>query len=192
MPESLAWRADGSLAFAARTPGGWTVVEAGRPGPVFEELAFPPVLSADRKHLAYVGVRGGRHVVVAGGKEGPAYDEVMEPPVMSGEGRLAYVARRGARQFVVIDGTEGDAFDAVGRVAFSPDGRRVAYGAQQGNASVIRVDDRQTPAFSGFLPRSRLVFGEAGDTLHAQTFRGEQLSQVTVELPKAPGDAHVP
>lgn len=192
LADSLAWRDNNSLAFAAKTPTGWTVIDGGSPGPFFEELAFPPVLSADRKHLAFVGVRGGRHVVVLDGKEGPACDEVMEAPVFAPGGQLAYAARRERQQFVVVDGKEGPAFDAVGRVTFSPDGTRVAYGAQRGNTAVVRIDDEETPAFSGFLPRSRLVFGDDGTTLHAQTFRGPQLLQMTIRLGDPEADTPKP
>lgn len=181
VPESIAWKADGSLVFAARSAAGWAVVDAGKPGPRFDELVFPPALTADRKHVAYVGSRGERHVVVADGKESEPSDQVMEPPVLSADGRVAYAARRGRQQFVVMDGKECPAFDAVGRLAFSPDGKRLAYGAQRGGDSVIRIGERETLAFSGFLPRTRLVF-EGDLTLHAQTFRGEQLLQVTVRL----------
>lgn len=192
VPDSLAWRDNKSLAFAAKTPNGWTVIDGGKPGPLFEELAFPPVLSADRKHLAFVGVRGGQHIVVFDGREGPACDEVMEAPVFAPGGRLAYAARRGRQQFVVVDDKEGPVFDAVGRVTFSPDGTRVAYGAQRGNTAVVRIDDEETPAFSGFLPRSRLVFGDDGATLHAQTFRGPQLLQVTIRLGDPAADTPKP
>ena len=182
VPESLAWRADGSIVFAGRTPEGWAVIDAGKAGPAFDEIVFPPVLSADREHVVYVGSRGGRHVVVVDGKEDPPVEQVLEPPVVGARGRVAYAARRGQSQFVVLDGKEGPALDVVGRLAFSPDGKHLAYGAQRGGESVIRIGGRETPAFTGFLPRSRLVF-EDDATLHAQTFRGQELLQVTVRLP---------
>ena len=192
-PETLAFAPGGkSVALAARAANGWTVVEGDAPGPSFEDLAFPPAYGPGAQRPTYVGVRGGRHVVVHAGKEGSPQDEVMEAPAVSADGRVAYAARLGNRQFVVLDGKEGPNFDAVGRLAFSPDGKRLAYGAQRGNAAVVRVDDLETPTFTGFLPRSRLVFEADGGALHAQTFRGEQLFQTRIELVGAKADKPAP
>jgi len=121
----------------------------GQAGPVYDDVSCP-VLSADRKRIAYVACRGrgqGRkQMPVIDGQEGPEYDEIAPDTLafsLDG-GRFAYAARSGPKWRVVLDGQPGPQFDRIGDgpIVFLADGKRVAYAALAGQQWLVVGGDQ--------------------------------------------------
>jgi hypothetical protein len=123
----------------------------GRAGPVYDDVSWP-VLSDDRKRLAYVACKGRgperKEMPVIDGKQGPEYDQVAPDSLAfdSSGRRVAYAARSGQKWRVVIDGQPGPQYDRIGEgpIIFLSDGKAVAYAAMAERKWVVSV--RNTPA----------------------------------------------
>jgi len=110
-------------------------------------------VSADDKHILYVGQTGAKSSFVVDNKPDPSYDEIdgftggfsLFSPDAS---RVAYVARTGKKWSVVVDGNPGPAYDKIiDPPRFSPDGKHVAYAAYKNDSdkSCLVVDGKECP-----------------------------------------------
>lgn len=96
-------------------------------------------LSADERHLAFLGVKEGKQFVVRDGVASPPYDWVV-PGSLAGPldlSRLSYIVQDGNDMSVLVDGkVVGHGYYAIGgdRVQFSADGKHYAYTAHRGTS----------------------------------------------------------
>jgi hypothetical protein len=143
--EGLVLGADGRhLAYPARRAGGWTMIQDGREGPLWDGIGAVTA-SPDGAHLAYTAERAGRWHVVHDGRVGPAADAILDGSlVLSAGGRLLYAVERAGRAHAMIDGVEGPAYDGIGGLGISADGARAAYVARRGDEALAVVDGTET------------------------------------------------
>jgi hypothetical protein len=126
VPHSLALRSlDGEPVFIARDANASVHAVIGKQvGPPYDDIEGEQIeVSADGRHVAYSGRRGGRSVVVIDGAEQPT-EEWAGRPVFDAQGkRFAYLATRKRRSVVVVAGRSYDLEVAIeGTLAFSKDG----------------------------------------------------------------------
>ncbi|HYL83765.1 MAG TPA: hypothetical protein VE263_06000 [Candidatus Angelobacter sp.] len=138
---------DDRLVYAGRqAEGNVTVFLDGTPGPLFEDIVSSIVVSADGKHLAYIGKKGESFVEVRDQVPGPSFPgkrelSFVETMAMSKDGsHLAYEIVRGGNQFkegrtrralrrMIIDSKAGPEYDAndLNHFRFAEDGAHYFY-----------------------------------------------------------------
>jgi Tol biopolymer transport system component len=126
----------------------------GQAGPVWDDVSCP-VLSDDRKRLAYVACKGRgperKEMPVIDGKQGPEYDQVAPDSLAfdSSGRRVAYAARSGQKWRVVIDGQPGPQYDRIGEgpIIFLSDGKAVTYAAMAERKCVVVIGDQPGAAW---------------------------------------------
>ncbi len=121
------------------------VVQDGRNGPSFDEVAYP-VLSKDGARIAYAAKQGKSWHVIVNGKNGPAFDIVVTPQFSADGSRVVYRARKDGKRFVVVADLSGKtvrkhpAYEMVWQPVFTPDGKNIAYGIKSGQELWWKVE----------------------------------------------------
>jgi hypothetical protein len=139
-------------------------------GQFFEELlgSGPAAIaslmvSADGRHVLYLGATGSSYQVFLDGRPGPVFPG-LAPSILtlsSNGTRQAYVVRTAAGAAAVIDDAVGPYYDDIVSLVLSPDGSQVAYIARQGNQYFAVVNGVQQQSFPSIIPTS-LRFSDDG------------------------------
>lgn len=145
-PETLAFAADGAVAYGARIARGWTVVVDGRAIlPAAERLSLVTWATSPGTSIAVVGDgRGDRVVVVRDAtsarprvEAGPWFDAILAGSIATTDaGAVAYVGTRGGRSRVMVDQHAGPWLDGIARLHLAPDGAP-SYLARRGGAAFV-------------------------------------------------------
>jgi hypothetical protein len=153
------YASDGTLVYAARQgQANVAVLVNNVPGPVFEDIVGPVAITADAKHIAYVGKRGDDFVEVRDNKPGASFPAKRELAfvqfiILSKDGaHLAYEIVRGGTRYkagatpraqrnIVIDGQAGKIYDALGLAdpVFNLDSKYFAYVVRGAEGSRDRI-----------------------------------------------------
>lgn len=111
---------DGSrIAYMEQIGQEWTIVVDGVRGPAFEGIPkhFPLEFSPDGRHVAYVGVKSGRHQLVVDGEVRASHDIVggMRPGAVLRRGaeHLSYAAADGGKWKVFHEAGIGPEYDRI-------------------------------------------------------------------------------
>ena len=121
------------------------VVQEGRNGPPFDEVAYP-VLNQDGSRIAYAAREGATWHVVVNGNTGPAFDIVVTPQFSADGSWVVYRARKDGKRFVVIADLSGKIvrkhpdYEMVWQPVFTPDGKNIAYGVKSGQELWWKVE----------------------------------------------------
>jgi hypothetical protein len=193
---------DGKLVYAGRMSEGNVIVYVdGVPGPSFDDIVSPIGISADGKHIAYLGKQGDSFVEVRDQKAGPSFPGKREVSfvallVISKDGsHLAYEIVRGGSSFkqgrttralrrMVIDGQAGPEYDAngMGHFGFSADGQHhyyEVYGAS-GDRDRVIFDGMESKLYDNVFRRSVKFVDETTIEFVAQD--GQRLLRVLETL----------
>jgi hypothetical protein len=184
---------DGRLVYAGRMSEGNVVVYVdGVPGPSFDDIVSPIGISADGKHIAYLGKKGDSFVEVRDQTLGPSFPgrreiSYVDLLVIDKHGsHLAYEIVRGGSLFkagsttralrrMVIDGKAEQEYDAngMGNFDFSADGRHhyyEVYGAS-GDRDRVIFDGMESKLYDSVFRRSVKFVDEATIEFVAQDGR---------------------
>ena len=123
---------------------------------------WAPVLSPDRRTVAYRAKEGKKEFIVIGDKKGEEFDEVRDHVFSPAGDSVTYRARINKRWFIVNAEQKGAEYDKVGPPCYSPNGKKVAYAARDGKLTFI-VDGNEKGA--EFERVSSPVYSPDGDKL---------------------------
>ena len=163
-----------------------SVVWDGVAGPEFEDLVLfdgtPLVFSPNKRHVAWIGKRGGAFVVVVDNSIRGQWNHVDAEvvPALSNSGRSALIANAGGMPRAILDGSPFTNWEAVGAPVFSDDGDHFAFVGRVGPKWSVVVDGVAGPLFdqvgSGTLgdgPET-VVFSQDGARFAYGAKRGER------------------
>ena len=134
----------GALVYGVINPSRGFIVQAGKPGPPFDEMNWV-LLSPPGSILAYKVRTADRWHVVIDGKPGPGFERVDEAVFPDAGSRVAYVGHRDGKQFMVIDGQSGPAWEEVNSPVFSKRGSHVAHVVRQNRRERLVLDGKAGP-----------------------------------------------
>jgi hypothetical protein len=123
-----------------------SVVWDGVAGPQFDGWVFfngtPVIFSPDKRHVAWIGTRGGTFVVVVDNSIRGEWDNVDTEvvPVVSNSGRIALIANVHGMRRVILDGSLFTNWEAAGALAFSTDADHFAFVGRAGPNWRVIVD----------------------------------------------------
>ena len=162
------------VAYAAREPRGWVVVQDGRPGPIFDAILDRSLRwNASGDRLAYAATRGpATFVVEATGATdhiGPPADGISLLRFSDDGTHLAYLARRGDQVTPVLDGRELRLYSAVAEFALDAHATHYALVVRRDRRWAAVIDGVEGPPFDRV---SELVFSPDGAHLAYSVRRG--------------------
>lgn len=179
----------GSVAYAARDAGRWTIVRDGRASAAWDGVGVPR-LSPDGSRLAYPATDGREWRVVVDDDEvaGAPFDSIVDGSIVfdaSGR-RLGYVAWRRDAVHAVVDGQVSRAWSGASNLMFTRDGRHVAYVARQRGRATIVVNDEPGAEHEAI---GEMTFAPAGRALAYSARDGSEWRVFGGAMPYGPYDA---
>lgn len=102
-------------------------------------------MSADERHIAFIGVRGKQQFVILDGKSSQPYEWVVPESIDCGSdgNHLAYLVQTAVDTQVFVDGTLYKGFFTIdhNHIFWSPDAKRTAFSTQYQNGGAAMVID---------------------------------------------------
>ena len=121
-----------SMAYAARTGQGWSLVVDDERGPEFDQIRY--VVFGPGKEIMYTARQKKRWSIVHAGKVGAEFDDIREP-LFGPHAEIAYPARTAKEWRMVKDEQpQGEAFDEVRHPVFSREGKLAYVGLRKRGA----------------------------------------------------------